>query len=144
MPKIDKGKEEYIRRAKGMSLLDLEGWLKNNQGLAPNNEPSTTTDCDDKSVSSEDDNLDKDIDLLIISEIERLLTSGLYFTSLTINLRIFLLLARLSSLTRILMTIPHDHIRFSEEREVSITDQLKVFIEGDLCLPSTAPHVSSS
>jgi len=130
MPESDIGKEEHIRRAEGMSLPDLESWLKNNPGLAPDNEPSAIADGDDGSVSSEDVDFDKESDLPLISEIERLLTSGPYFTSLTINLRIFLLPASLSSLTRILMTIPRDRIRFSKEREVSIKDQMQASIEN--------------
>lgn len=65
-----------------------------------------------------------------ISEVRRLLIDGPSFAALHINLQIFLLPASYAPLTRALMTIPSDRIRFTHSYEPTFLDRAKTFIEN--------------
>ena len=123
--------EEHIRQTE-LNVLDLEAWIASNQGLAPINDRTTENYEDDEGLSNEEDDFPEDFkgpELPNISDIERLLTNGPSFVSLLVNLRIFLLPSALGSLTRILMKMPRDRISFLHQRNVSLADKIKIFIE---------------
>ena len=60
---------------------------------------------------------------------ESFLIQGSPFQTLLLNLQIFLLPATLSSLTRIIMSIPSDRICFSAANDFSLSNKIKAFIE---------------
>jgi hypothetical protein len=64
-----------------------------------------------------------------ITEIERFFIEGDSFRKLLVNLQIFLLPTHMSWLTRILMAVPNEHIRFSDRNDNSILNKFKVWIE---------------
>jgi hypothetical protein len=65
-----------------------------------------------------------------MSEIEAFLVEDAPFRNLSTNLCLSLLPASFKSLTRVLMSLPRHCIWFSEDEDRSISNRIKIFIEG--------------
>jgi hypothetical protein len=134
---------EYPRK-----LFDLEDWIAGNAGFAtaktrvpfdlvPEELNGTELADEERWALQADDSLDDSdeednpsVELLPkISEAENFLLEGDSFQRLLAAFRVFLLPASLSHLTRALMSLPSDHIWFSDMDDNSIVNKFKIFVE---------------
>lgn len=114
-------------------LHDLSIWIEKIPRLScPDLTPELAI-MDDKDLTSDDEDDEEDDKntgaLSNIGEMEEFLTRGSPFRTLLSNLRIFLLPASLDTLTRVIMSIPSDRIWFSEKDDLSLSNQIKAFVE---------------
>ena len=119
-------------------IPNLDAWIVGNAGLAAQNQKHQSGNQDDKTGSDNEDLSDdeeivdenkiKDI-LPNVAGMEDFLIRGRPFRALSFNLELLLLPANLSSLTRILMSIPSDRIWFSAENDFSPSNRMKAFVE---------------
>jgi hypothetical protein len=113
---------------------DLEKWIAGNPGLAIDSAPLEKGEYlgeDDEILSEAGDEMEENTDkpLVNIAKVEAFLLGGEPFRNLSTSLRMFLLPASLSSLTRTLMAIPADCIWFSKGNDNSISSRIKTFME---------------
>ncbi|KAH6698143.1 hypothetical protein BKA61DRAFT_497437 [Leptodontidium sp. MPI-SDFR-AT-0119] len=120
-------------------MLELESWIAGNPGLAPPAEPhnirgevEVKADDFDDAVSDRDSEEEENIkDYLSpnVVEMEKFLLEGNSFHLLVTNICLFLLPASLTSLSRVLMTVPYNDIYFSSEEYISVLNRVKGFLE---------------
>jgi hypothetical protein len=130
----------------------LESWLSSNPGFNQGdkivNEAATTqldetwfrkTEIDQASEPDSDDiysdrsdyghNVEHPNVFPKIAEVEKFFLEGKSFRRLLMSLQTFLLPVSLSSLTRVLMSVPKDDVWFSDENDNSIMNKFKIAIE---------------
>ena len=124
-----------------LQVRDLEAWIASNAGLSSHlaNFPDINVPLPFDEVIEEEEGTDDDGDdddefeqpkpLPNIGEMENFLLCGNSFRKFSANICLFLLPASLTSLTRVLMSIPYDRIWFSDEEDPSLVNRLKTMIE---------------
>ncbi|KAH8821287.1 hypothetical protein F5884DRAFT_850522 [Xylogone sp. PMI_703] len=111
-------------------LVDLESSTNNTPGLASSDDETDDSTIMSDSSSDDEDNENSNIqDLPNISEMEGFLLEGPAFRRLVVSMCLLLLPSSLSSLTRIIMSIPSKHIWFESEEDTSMLNRSKIFIE---------------
>jgi hypothetical protein len=139
-PKTQEPVDEQVPETK-LQIRDLEDWIANNAGLSSTMDPTvphTTHDVVDDTISEEkedfsDDSDDEDFeklsDLPNVAEMESFILRGKPFSKISATLCLFPLPNSLSSLTRILMSMPRDRVWFSDEEDTSLLNKMKTTIE---------------
>jgi hypothetical protein len=123
-----------------LRVQDLEDWIASNAGLSSHldnsldiNVPSPVGEVLEEEDTDEDSDVETEFEqpkpLPNIDEMESFLLCGNSFRNLSASICLFLLPASLASLTRVLMSIPHDHVWFSDEEDSSLMNKLKTIIE---------------
>jgi hypothetical protein len=114
------------------SVLDLESWIASNEGLAPPMDNNIDDAVDDEESSDDGNESDDDKPTVLpnISEMEHFLTEGDPFRNLSVNMRLFLLPASLTPLSRIIMSVPNERIWYSREEDLSLLNRAKIAIEN--------------
>lgn len=129
--------EQHMQETES-KIPDLDTRIAGNAGLGAQNKKHQSEIWDDNPSRDNEDlsdgeatldgNKNKDV-LPNVAGMEDFLIRGRPFRALSFNLEVLLLPANLSSLTRILMSIPSDHIWFSAEDDFSPSNRMKAFVE---------------
>lgn len=135
--KIRADMEQHTQETES-KIPNLDAWIVGNAGLGAQNKKTQSETRDDKTgsenedLSDDEETLDerktKDV-LPNVAGMEAFLIRGRPFRALSFNFELLLLPSNLSSLTRILMSIPSDRIWFSAEDDFSPSNRMKAFVE---------------
>lgn len=137
----------------------LEEWILSTPGIfrhpdeqikAPEMDVVQDADPSELSNSDSEDGEYLQSDLPSLRSMEDFLTKGVAFEALLTDLQIFTLPSSLSSLTRVLMTIPNENISFEQHYEPSLRDKWKEYMERTTGnpwnwwpLPPSKPHLAT-
>jgi len=115
----------------------LEEWFRRNaalasdpdSGLDPTSFREENEDKEEEEEEEDEEGRDIELNLPNIELIEKFLLGTDAFRKLLVSMRVFMLPASLSSLTRIILTIPSERITFTEDYDQSLLDRLKTRVE---------------
>lgn len=120
--------DRHVTRVQEEGLSKVENWLADN-----NEKPLSKPE--DSHFSSDEDGGDGEIDVDMstmphITAMEKFLLESHAFHSLVTRFKVFLLPRTLHSLVQVILTIPSDRIFFSKSEDSSVSNKMKIWLEG--------------